>query len=329
MKFLVVGCGSIGSRHAQNLKKIGIKNIVLCDSDIDRAKSVAEKIKTKKFYNSYKNALKENSDIDAAIIATPTIFHLDASIFLAKNKINLFIEKPLSNSLKRTKEFSKVVKNSKIIVMMGHSFMFEKGFKKLKLLLSKNIIGEIYFVNYIQGQYLPDWHPWADYKTEYTARKDLGGGALLTLASHTFYLLEWLFGKIDSIHGNVIQNTKSLNVDVDDSVCMLLKTKSGIIIQTLNNFIVRVHTHTLNVQGSNGKIEYDFVSQKITLTKHGSKPKVFDVMADNNSRFENEMKFFIKSIKKNSIDENLNLDIGIRFLKLASMIFTNKIKLPL
>ena len=107
------------------------------------------------------------------------------------------------------------------------------------------------------------------------------------------------------------------------------RNKTKIIIQTLNNFIVRVHTHIVNIEGSTGKIEYDFVSQKITLNKHGSKPKIFDVVDDNNSRFENQMKYFIQSIKKNSIDENLNLDIGIRFMKLASIISTNKTNLPL
>ena len=294
-----------------------------------RAQCLAEKINTKNFYDSYQTAIKENSDIDAAIIATPTIFHLDASQFLAKHNIHLFIEKPLSNSLTGTKEFSKIVKKYKIIVMMGHSYMFEKGFKKLKLLLSKNVIGNIYFVNYIQGQFLPDWHPWADYKKEYTARNDLGGGALLTLTSHTFYLLEWLFGRVNSIHGNIIQNTKSLDVNVDDSICMLLKTNSGILIQTLNNFIVRVHNHIIFVEGSKGRIEYDFVSQKITLFKHKSKSKIFDVSDENNSRFINEIKYFIQSIKKNSINENFDLESGIRFMKLASKVSKNKLNLPL
>lgn len=329
MKFLIIGCGSIGTRHAQNLKKLGLKNIILCDSNIKRSQSLGEKINTKIFYSSYKDAVKENSDITAAIIATPTIFHMDSSIYLAKHNIHLFIEKPLSDSLRKTKEFSIIAKKSEIIVMMGHSYLFEKGFKKLKSLLSKKIIGDLYFVNYMQGQYLPDWHPWADYRKEYTAQKDLGGGALLTLTSHTFYLIEWLFGKINSIHGNIIQNTKSLDVNVDDSISMLLKTDSGIIIQTLNNFIVRVHNHIIYVEGSKGRIEYDFVSQKITLLKHKSKSKIFDVSDDNNSRFVNEIKYFIKSIKKNSIDENFDLDSGLRFMKLASMVSVNKINLPL
>jgi len=209
--------------------------------------------------------------------------------------------------------------------MMGHSYMFEKGFKKLKSLLSKKIIGTVYFVNYMQGQYLPDWHPWADYRDEYTARKDLGGGALLTLTSHTFYVLEWLFGRITTIHGTVLQNTKALDVNVNDSVCLLLKTNSGIVIQTLNNFIARIHNHTLVIEGSKGRIEYDFISQKIILLKNKSKPKIIQVSAENNSRFVDEMKCFINSIKKNSIDENLNLESGLRFMKLASKLSKNQI----
>jgi hypothetical protein len=138
-----------------------------------------------------------------------------------------------------------------------------------------------------------------------------------------------LFGKINSIHGNIIQNTKSLDVNVDDSISMLLKTDSGIVIQTLNNFIVRVHNHMIYVEGSKGRIEYNFVTQKIILLKHKSKLKTFDVSDDSNSRFINEIKYFIKSIKKNSIDTNFDLNSGLRFMKLASMVSKNKINLPL
>ena len=33
MKGLIIGCGTIGERHLQNLKKIGINNIAICDTD--------------------------------------------------------------------------------------------------------------------------------------------------------------------------------------------------------------------------------------------------------------------------------------------------------
>ena len=59
----------------QNLKKLGIKNLILCDLNIKRAKSLGEKIDSTIFYTSYQKAVQENSDITAAIISTPTIFH--------------------------------------------------------------------------------------------------------------------------------------------------------------------------------------------------------------------------------------------------------------
>ena len=44
MKILVLGCGSIGTRHATNLKKLGINDIILCDLDLTKAKKLGKKL---------------------------------------------------------------------------------------------------------------------------------------------------------------------------------------------------------------------------------------------------------------------------------------------
>lgn len=314
---MVIGCGSIGIRHAKNLKFLGIKDIVLCDPIQSKLISLGKIIRTSLLYKDFKEALRENPDISVVIICTPTAFHMEPAIYLAKRKINLFIEKPLSNNLKKTKLLSKIASSKKITVMMGHSYMFEDGFLKLKSLLDKNVIGKLYYATYFQGQYLPDWHPKEDYKIEYTANKSLGGGALLTLTSHTFYLIEWLFERIKSIDGYLIGKIGSLEVDVDDSVFLLMKTEKGIIIQTQNNFIVKVHNHKLIVEGAKGRLEFDFVKKKITIILRNKKPKFIFSNKDNNDRFVKEMKYFLKKLKQKNVGENLNLESGIRFLKMT------------
>lgn len=316
MKILVLGCGSIGSRHARNLHSLGIKKLILVDPNLSRAKILGNKLKTELIYDDYIIAVKDNPDIDAAIICTPSSLHLKPAIFFANNKISLFIEKPLSNNLHNTSDLIKLRNKNKIIVMMGHSYIFEKGFVNLKSIINKKIIGDVYFATYLQGQYLPDWHPWADYKTEYSARKDLGGGALLTLTSHSFYVLEWLFGEISKIHGSLISTIGSLKVNVDDSVFLLMETKNGIVIQSQNNFISKVHQHKLIIDGSKGSIEFDFVKQNIKIIKNTKKPKVISTKVKNNERFLNEMKYFLKSLKKKKIQSDLDLESGIRFLKI-------------
>lgn len=315
MKIIVIGCGSIGKRHAKNLNFLGIKDIVLCDPIQSKLISLGKIIRTSLLYKDFKEALRENPDISVAIICTPTAFHMEPAIYLAKRKINLFIEKPLSNNLKKTKLLSKIASSKKITVMMGHSYMFEDGFLKLKSLLDKNVIGKLYYATYFQGQYLPDWHPKEDYKIEYTASKSLGGGALLTLTSHTFYLIEWLFGRIKSIDGYLIGKIGSLEVDVDDSVFLLMKTERGVIVQTQNNFIVKVHNHKLIVEGIKGRLEFDFVEKKILLLLNNHKPKLVHTNKDNNERFLKEMKFFLKKLKQKNLEKNLNLESGIRFLQ--------------
>ena len=97
---VIVGCGSIGQRHARNAKKIGIKNIILCDIDLDRAKAFSNEIETNLLYSSYEEAFLSHPEIEAAIISTPSGIHVEPALFFAKNGINLFIEKPLSNNLK-------------------------------------------------------------------------------------------------------------------------------------------------------------------------------------------------------------------------------------
>lgn len=315
MKILILGCGSIGSRHARNARHLGVKELVLVDHNIDRARSLGDELDTDLFYRDHKVAVNENPDLDAAVICTPSSLHIQHAIFFAKNSISLLIEKPLSNNLKNIPTLLKLVKKNKIVVMMGHSFMFDIRFTKLKSILDKKTIGRIYFASYLNGQYLPEWHPRENYKKEYSARKSLGGGVTLTMISHSFYLLEWLFGSISNIHGSFIGRMGSLKIDVDDSVFLLLRAKNGAVIQSQNNFITPVHQHRLIVDGSKGIVEMDFLKQKIIVTLKGKKLQTIPVKIDCNDRFVREIKYFLKALKTKKVQKDLNLDSGIRFLK--------------
>ena len=76
----------------------------------------------------------------------------------------------------------------------------------------ENDIGEIVNIQCQVGQWLPDWHPYEDYKNAYYARKDLGGGAALTLI-HEIHLALELAGKPLSVVGEISEYEK-LNLDI-------------------------------------------------------------------------------------------------------------------
>jgi len=317
LKILILGCGSIGSRHALNLKQLGVREIILCDLNEKRANDLGKKLGTKKIFNDYKIAVKQIPDISAALICIPTRFHIEPSIFFARKKIHLFIEKPLSHNLKNTKILQNIVKKNRIKIMMGNVYFFDDGFNKIKSLIERKHIGKILHASYLQGQYLPDWHPKMDYRIEYSARKDMGGGSLLTLTSHSFYVLEWILDEIKIIHGKWVGTRGSLDIDVDDTAFFLFETKSGIIIDSHNDFLSRIHQHKLIIEGEKGRLEYDFAIKKINILLKNKKPKIINVIQNDNDRFLKEIKYFIQLITtKKQLDKNLKLDKGIHFLQI-------------
>ena len=54
-------------------------------------------------------------------------------------------------------------------------------------------LSKVYSARAISSSYLPDWRPGQDYRTTYSAHKDMGGGVSIDLI-HEWDYLSWLFG---------------------------------------------------------------------------------------------------------------------------------------
>jgi predicted dehydrogenase len=93
---------------------------------------------------------------------------------------------------------------------------FFKPLQKAKELLDAGRIGRLVTARSFTGAYLPDWHPWEDYRTFYMAKKDQGGGVLLD-ECHAFDWMQWLCGPITGVCA-VAGTFSDLEVETDD-VC--------------------------------------------------------------------------------------------------------------
>ncbi len=310
---LIFGCGSIGQRHANNAKKIGIEKIILYDINKERLEKFAKKIGTNFYYDSLERLFKENPLIEGAIISTPSSFHVSNAKLLAERNINILIEKPLSNTLEGVNELINLIEERKITVMMGQSYRFHEGFIKLKEHLNKNEIGKIYHVNYYGGQYLPDWHPNMDYRKEYSARKELGGGVLLTTMSHMFDNIQWLFGDITGIEGWKAR-LSDLEINVEDSVFLLVVTDRKVVINISFNFLERCQQHKIVITGSKGHIEADFISHEIKICKNQSRVSL-SYNFDHNKRYIDEVLHFIYLVENRINNHDIDLKIGKKALE--------------
>ncbi len=111
------------------------------------------------------------------------------------------------------------------------------------------------------GSYLPDWRPWQDYRDSYTASRELGGGIILD-GSHELDYVSWLFGApadLTCMAGKV----SKLQVDVEDCATVLLRFSNGLQLDVHVDFVERFYSRGCVLAGENGKLQWDFNSNKV------------------------------------------------------------------
>ncbi len=223
MKTLIAGLGSIGRRHFRNLIALGEKDIVLLRSH--RATLPDDELTGYPVETDLAEALRKHKP-DAVIISNPTALHLDVAIPAAKAGCSILMEKPISNSLDRVDQLESALKKGGGQLLVGFQFRFHPMLQKAKQLINEGAIGKPLSFHVQWGEYLPNWHPWEDFKQSYAARPDLGGGVVLTL-THPLDYLRMSLGEADSLWA--FTGALNLKLEVEDAAEIGLKMANGAI----------------------------------------------------------------------------------------------------
>ena len=142
---------------------------------------------------------------------------------------------------------------------------------------------------------MPDWHPWENYKDTYAAKKNMGGGCSLTL-SHELDSMYWLFGKIRKVKNFKI--FKYLDVDVDTSSDFLIEFNNKAVGYSHIDFLGKPHIRKLYISGTRKKIFFDYYKNQIKIINRSGNIKVVKVKFKKNDMYIDEVKYFLKCIKK-------------------------------
>ena len=315
MKFLIAGFGSIGRRHLRNLKELGEEDIILLRSH--KSTLPEDEIRDVPVETTVEAALAHKPD--GVIIANPTALHLDVAVPAAKAGCAVFMEKPVSDSFDRLPELREALKQNTGRFQMGFQFRFHPGLLKMKELLDAGTIGRPYSFRAEWGEYLPGWHPWEDYRSSYAARKDLGGGVLLTL-SHPLDYLRWLFGDPEWIWG-MNGKISDLELEADDIAEIGLQMANGLIGNVHLDYYSRPARNGLEVIGSAGKLRCNNLDGIITLrTADGETEKFHPEPAyDRNDMFLNEMRRFI-AVTAGTAQPSCTLEDGIAVQRMVELV---------
>lgn len=307
---LFAGLGSIGQRHVRNLRRLlGDKVDILAyrargggpvlnadmtvrpDCDLESTYGIRS-------FHKLDDALEQRPD--AVFVTNPNTLHLPVAIRAASAGCHLFIEKPLSDSLAGVDELVDLVERQGLVALVAYQFRFHPGLRLVKSIIEQGKLGQLAAAHIVNGEYIPDWHPYEDYSESHAARSDMGGGCLRIQTHELDYML-WLFGmprRVFAVGGHLSR----LELDVEDSVDLLFECSYGdkpLPVHVHLDFLQRPPQRVCEVVGDAGKVRYDYYANLVQF--HATEPRSETLHNldgfDRNEMFLDELRHFLDCLK--------------------------------
>lgn len=299
MKFCFVGVGSIATKHINALKKI------------DPFISIhAFRTGKSKFISNVQNFIDKevfsfdelDTKYDAVFICNPTSMHYDTLVKFIDKADYFFVEKPIFDR-HYSKEELKTFENKNIYVACP--LRYQPVITRAKELIEKK--GLPISARIICSSYLPEWRPSIDYRTNYSAHKDMGGGVSIDLIHEVDYMT-YLFDFPMKDH--YISGTFSnLEIDSDDLAVHLFEYPKMIVEMHLDYF-GRTNQRYLEMFFNDEVIKCDIINNKVY--RNNDNVESFNEINENIE----EMKNFISFVNNQPCITN-NLQTAINNLKLS------------
>jgi predicted dehydrogenase len=263
IRVLVVGLGSIGKRHLRLARELlPAANIRVLRHQFTN--EITEYANGNFF--TVNDALDFKPNI--AVIASPAPFHIATAQLLVNAGVHLIIEKPLSSSLDGVIQLLKSCKEQRTVLLTGYNLRFLPSLQRFRELICDGVIGNVLSVRCEVGQFLPSWRPESNYRQVVSAKKELGGGALLEL-SHEIDYLRWIFGEVEWVT-STLSRQSDLEIDVEDTAHLILnfvpKSEGRRIIGVLNLDMIRHDkTRACLAIGEFGTLRWDGLTGQVMV----------------------------------------------------------------
>jgi len=317
LRYAVVGVGSMGKNHARVAHEMeGMELVGVADARLDTAESIA------KLYGcpAYTDVVKvlEECRPDAVSVCVPTTLHSQVTEECIRHGIHVLLEKPIAATVEEGEQLQESAKRNGVKLMIGHIERFNPAVTKVKEILEKGEIGKVVSVMARRVGVFPP------------QIKD--ANIAVDLAIHDIDIVSYLLGELPV---SAVVDKRRNHIELrEDSVDFFLRYPSAsAYIQA--NWITPVKIRKLNITGTNGYLEMDYINQKIQFYKSNyekyreepghvdgfsdyvlkyMEPEIVEISIAKREPLKEEIRYFLRAIVNN---QSLDVSYAINALKIA------------
>ena len=190
----VLGVGEMGRRHAENLRRLvpEARVVAVADAAAERARKVAEELEIGNSYGGLE-AMLQNKDLQAVLIATPDKFHAEAIGIAARAGKDILCEKPLALNIADARAALEAVSKAHVRLQIGFMRRYDPGYAAAMKRIEAGEIGTPVIFKSVGRD--KDEPPLAAYQS------NLNGMVFYNNTIHDFDLARWLMqDEVSEVH---------------------------------------------------------------------------------------------------------------------------------
>ncbi|MEU7828761.1 Gfo/Idh/MocA family oxidoreductase [Nonomuraea sp. NPDC049129] len=212
------------------------------------------------------------TDLDSALSDADNLIYFDAQVTSARVKAvlkaieagkHIYAEKPTAESVQEAVALAEAAKAKGVKNGVVQDKLFLPGLLKLKRLIDSGFFGQILSVRGEFGYWVfeGDWQE--AQRPSWNYRAEDGGGIVLDMFPHWHYVMENLFGRVESVYAKAVTHVpqrvdeqgKAYAATADDAAYGIFELAGGVIAQINSSWTVRVNRDELvefQVDGTHG-----------------------------------------------------------------------------
>lgn len=258
----LAGTGSIGRRHIGSLQQILPHSKFVFLRDGARTDALSDDLSAQ-VVGAVDALLATQPDM--VIIATPSALHFPLLEAVIDANVPVYIEKPIVTTRNHVELIRHTLDGGGYNApsLVGCNLRFLPSLTAMRDIITEGQIGRPVRASFEAGQWLPSWRPGTDYRQNYSANPNLGGGVAWDLI-HEMDAAHWMFGQLH-LHGAQIKQVPELDIKAGGVMSAVLENATDTLITLSVDYVARQPVRRYSVIGTGGTVVWDLTKRQVSL----------------------------------------------------------------